>query len=139
MVLFAYNNQRRHRKMEKAQESIAVRLRKALDASGKKQADLVRETGLDRGSISSYLSGKYEPKQKAIYKLSAALNVSESWLLGYDVPMERSPESKKNDQLAKLIVKLRTDNDFYNMVATLADLPEGKRQSIAQLVAALKE
>ena len=125
--------------MEKAQESIAVRLRKALDASGKKQADLVRETGLDRGSISSYLSGKYEPKQKAIYKLSAALNVSESWLLGYDVPMERSPESKKNDQLAKLIVKLRTDNDFYNMVATLADLPEGKRQSIAQLVAALKE
>ena len=43
--------------MEKAQESIAVRLRKALDASGKKQADLVRETGLDRGAVSSYLSG----------------------------------------------------------------------------------
>lgn len=125
--------------MEKVRESIAVRLRKAMDASGKKQADLVRETGLDRGSISSYLSGKYEPKQKAIYKLAAALNVSESWLLGYEVPMERSPESKKNDQLAKLIVKLRTDNDFYNMVATLADLPESKYRGIEQLVAALKE
>jgi transcriptional regulator with XRE-family HTH domain len=139
MVLFAYNKQRRHRKMEKAQESISVRLRKALDASGKKQADLVRETGLDRGSISSYLSGKYEPKQKAIYKLAAALDVSEAWLLGYNVARERSPESKKNDQLAKLIVKLRTDNDFYNMVATLADLPESKYRGIEQLVAALKE
>jgi transcriptional regulator with XRE-family HTH domain len=139
MVLFAYENKRRHRKMEKAQESIAVRLRKALDASGKKQADLVRETGLDRGSISSYLSGKYEPKQKAIYKLSAALNVSESWLLGYNVPMERSPESKKNDQLAKLIVKLRTDNDFFNLVNTLATLPENKYRGIEQLVAALDE
>jgi transcriptional regulator with XRE-family HTH domain len=125
--------------MEKAQESIAVRLRKALDASGKKQADLVRETGLDRGSISSYLSGKYEPKQKAIYKLAAALNISEAWLLGYDVPMERSPESKKNDQLAKLIVKMRTDNDFFNLVNTLATLPENKYRGIEQLVAALDE
>ena len=43
--------------------STASRLREALDASGKKQADLVRETGLDRGAVSSYLSGKYEPKQ----------------------------------------------------------------------------
>jgi transcriptional regulator with XRE-family HTH domain len=125
--------------MEKAQESISVRLRKALDASGKKQADLVRETGLDRGSISSYLSGKYEPKQKAIYKLAAALDVSEAWLLGYNVARERSPESKKNDQLAKLIVKMRTDNDFYNLVATLADLPENKYRGIEQLVSALKE
>ena len=125
--------------MEKAQESISVRLRKALDASGKKQADLVRETGLDRGSISSYLSGKYEPKQKAIYKLAAALDVSEAWLLGYDVAKDRSPESKKNDQLAKLIVKLRTDNNFYNLVADLAELPENKYRGIEQLVAALKE
>ena len=125
--------------MEKAQESIAVRLRKALDASGKKQADLVRETGLDRGSISSYLSGKYEPKQKAIYKLSAALNVSESWLLGYNVPMERSPESKKNDQLAKLIVRMRTDADFYETVAALADLTETQYRGVKQLLAAFKE
>ena len=125
--------------MEKVQESIAVRLRKALDASGKKQADLVRETGLDRGSISSYLSGKYEPKQKAIYKLAAALNTSEAWLLGYEVPMHRTAEQKKNDQLAKLIVKLRSDNDFYNLVADLAELSDSKYRSIEQLVAALKE
>lgn len=125
--------------MEKSQESIAVRLRKAMDAAGKKQADLVRETGLDRGSISSYLSGKYEPKQKAIYKLSRALNVNEAWLLGYDVAMARTDNQKKNDQLAKLIVKMRTDNDFYNLVTTLANLPENKYRGIEQLVAALKE
>lgn len=125
--------------MENTHASIAQRLREAMDAAGKKQADLVRETGLDRGSISSYLSGKYEPKQKAIYKLAQALDVSEAWILGYDVPMTRPPESKKNDQLAKLIVKLRTDENFYNMVATLADLPESKYRGIEQLVAALKE
>lgn len=125
--------------MEKNTESIATRLRKAMDAAGKKQADLVRETGLDRGSISSYLSGKYEPKQKAIYKLASALDVSEAWLMGYDIPKERPPESKKNDQLAKLIVRMRTDEKFYNLVATLAELPESKYRGIEQLVAALKE
>lgn len=125
--------------MEKPQESIAQRLRKAMDAKGKKQADLVRETGLDRGSISSYLSGKYEPKQKAIYKLSQALDVSEAWLLGYEVPMDRSLESKKNDQLAKLVVKLRTDEAFYNTVVALAELDESQHEAIRQLVATLKK
>jgi transcriptional regulator with XRE-family HTH domain len=110
-----------------------------LTASGKKQADLVRETGLDRGSISSYLSGKYEPKQKAIYKMAKALDVSESWLLGYDVPMLRTPEQKKNDQLAQLIVKMRTDNDFYNTVLALASLNEKQYQGVKQLISAFNE
>jgi transcriptional regulator with XRE-family HTH domain len=120
-------------------ESIAQRLRKAMDATGKKQADLVRETGLNRGAIRSYLSGKYEPKQKAIYKLSQALDVSEAWLLGYEVPMERTPESKKNDQLAKLVAKLRTDEAFYNTVVALADLDESQHQVLSQLIATIKK
>lgn len=125
--------------MEKPQATIAERLREALNAARMKQADLVRETGLDRGSVSSYLSGKYEPKQKAIYKMAQALDVSESWLLGYDVPMARTPESKKNDQLAKLIVKMRTDNDFYNTVVALASLNEKQYRGIKELIAAFNE
>lgn len=125
--------------MEKQQENIAQRIRKAMDAKGKKQADLVRETGLDRGSISSYLSGKYEPKQKAIYKLSRALDVSEAWLLGYDVPMARTDDQKKNDQLVKLVAKLRADEAFYNTVVALAELDESQHEAIRQLVATLKK
>lgn len=125
--------------MEKQNATLSQRLREALTASGMKQADLVRETGLDRGSISSYLSGKYEPKQKAIYKMARALNVSESWLLGYDVPMHRTDEQKKNDQLAKLIVKMRTDNDFYNTVVALASLNEKQYRGVQQLIAAFDE
>ncbi len=125
--------------MENNQESIAQRLRKALDASGKKQADLVRETGLDRASVSSYLSGKYEPKQKAIFKLSKALGVSESWLLGYEVPMTRTADQKKNDQLVKLVARLRTDEGFFNTVSTLAELTAEQYQSIELLVSTLKK
>lgn len=120
-------------------ESIAERLRRALDDSGKRQADLMRETGLDRGAISSYLSGKYEPKQKAIYKLAAALNVSEAWLLGYDVAMARTDDQRKNDQLAKLIVRMRSDEEFYSTVTALSELPEAQYRGMVQLLSTLKQ
>lgn len=125
--------------MNKQVATIADRLREALTTAGKKQADLVRETGLDRGSVSSYLSGKYEPKQKAIYKMAQYLDVSESWLLGYDVPMHRTADQKKNDQLAKLIVKMRTDVDFYNTVVALSNLNEKQYRGVQQLIAAFDE
>lgn len=125
--------------MDKPISTISERLREALNAAEKKQADLVRETGLDRGAISSYLSGKYEPKQKAIYKMAQALNVSEAWLMGYDVPMARTAESKKNDHLAKVIIRLRTDEDFYNTVVALAELNEKQYQGVQQLIAAFNE
>ena len=123
--------------MSKPIASISIRLREALDSSGKKQADLVRETGLDRGSISSYLSGKYEPKQKAIYKMSQALNVSEAWLLGFDVPKNRTPEQIKNDDLVQVIAKLRKDPEFFEVVSKLASLPPAEYASIKQLLSAL--
>lgn len=112
------------------------RLREALRVSGKKQADLARETGLDKGAISSYLSGRYEPKQRAIALLARALGVAEMWLWGYDVPMYRTEEQKKNDQLARLVVKMREDTDFCDLVEALADLTPEQLASIQQLVAA---
>ena len=54
-----------------------------------KQVDLVEKTGLGKSAISQYCSGVYEPKQRALYKLAKALDVSEAWLMGYDVGMER--------------------------------------------------
>ena len=68
---------------------LSDRLKDALRRSGKKQADLAAETGIDRGSISNYLSGRYEPKFLATVKLAQALAVSEMWLMGFDVPRER--------------------------------------------------
>lgn len=120
--------------MEERHEPIAVRLRKGLELSGMKQADLARKTGLDRGAVSSYLSGRYEPKQKAIYLMARALNVSEAWLLGYDVPIYRTDGQKKNDQLAELIVKMRTNDTYFNLVAMLADIDDERLDLVAKLV-----
>lgn len=125
--------------MDKKEITIAERLRVAMNHAGKRQADLVRETGLDRGSISSYLSGKYEPKQKAIYKLAKALDINEAWLLGYEVPMERSAESKKTDELARLVLKMKNNVEFFETVSALAELDEKQFRGVKDLVAALKK
>lgn len=69
--------------------TIAERIKKALEIRQLKQADLVEKTKIGKSSISTYISGAYEPKQKNIYLIAKALDVSEAWLMGLDVPMER--------------------------------------------------
>lgn len=88
-------------------ETVAHRLRKAMDIAGKTQADLVRETEIGKSNLSRYLSGKFDPKSDAVYKLAKALNVAEMWLWGCDVPMERetkkaAPEAGSGQSEAKM-------------------------------------
>lgn len=68
-------------------ESTCDRLNRVFANSSLKQADLVKLTGIDKSSISLYLSGKVTPKGDKLYKLAMALNVSPVWLSGFDVPM----------------------------------------------------
>lgn len=116
----------------------AERLREAMAAAGKKQLDLAKATGLSHSTISRYLSGQMEPKQKAIYSMALVLNVSEMWLWGFDVPMSRSVEQKKNDNLVKVIAQLRSDPEFFDLVCDLAELPAGEYASVKSIILALR-
>lgn len=113
------------------------RLLEAMRDANKTQADLVRETGLNKGTISRYLSGAVEPRHEAVHKLAKALSVSEMWLFGYEVPKFRSDEQKKTDQLAKLISRMRTDPAFFGTVEKLARVSPEQQESIDKLLAGL--
>ena len=117
----------------------AERLKEAMRDASKKQADLVRETGIDKGSLSHYVSGRYEPKSEAIYKLAVALDVSEMWLWGYDVPRERPQEQKNNDLLADIVVGLRADSEFFELVKALYALDPEKRKVFADMLKAFAQ
>ena len=75
-------------------QTLAERLKEAMERIDISQAELVKRTGINKGALSSYLSGRYAPKQKAIFELARSLHVSEAWLLGYDVPMERKEDER---------------------------------------------
>ena len=124
---------------ENKRDGLKDRLQFALDRKGWKAVDLVERTGVPKGAISYYLSGKSKPKADRLYIIAQALDVSEAWLLGYNVAINRTDDQKKNDHIAKLVVKLRTDERFYVLVSCLANLPESQYRGIEQLVAALNE
>ena len=115
------------------------RLRQAMDMAHKKQADLVTDTGLNKSTISRYCSGDAEPKANAISKLATALDVSEMWLWGYDVPMERPEGQKKNDQLVKLVVRMRSDSEFAKAVSMLDKLSPAQFSAILGMLSAINE
>lgn len=76
--------------MAKKTATFAQRLREGLNLRGMKQIELATRSGISKYSISHYLKGDWEGKQDAVYELARVLNVSEAWLMGYDVPAERS-------------------------------------------------
>ncbi len=77
-------------------DTFSNRLQKAMNLKNMKQVDLVEKTNIDKSLISNYLKGKYKAKQDNLYLLAKVLNVSEAWLMGYDVPMERNSEDILN-------------------------------------------
>lgn len=69
-------------------EKFENRLRKALDYRNIKPVELANKLNLNKGIVSQYLKGKYYPKQKRLSEIATILDVSETYLLGYDVPIE---------------------------------------------------
>ena len=60
------------------------RLRNVFEKSGLTQTEVCEKTGINKGALSSYLSGRYFPKQKTIDKLSRVFNVSINYLMGFE-------------------------------------------------------
>lgn len=115
------------------------RLREALDDLQMKPIELAEKAGVPKSMISYYLSGKNVPKADRVYKMAHVLGVNEAWLLGYDVPKIRTAEQKKNDTLVDVVSKLRSDPDFFDVVAQLAELPAGEYASIKSIISALRK
>ena len=74
--------------MEILVDSFSNRLTKALQIRNMKPIELAEKSGIDKGKISSYMSGRYKAKQDTLYILATALDVSPVWLMGYDVSID---------------------------------------------------
>lgn len=80
-----------------------IRIKEAMELRNLNQTDIVERTNIKKSALSQYISGKITPRQNAIDQLSKVLNVSEPWLMGYDVPMKRTVLKKETQ-------KSKTDN-----------------------------
>jgi transcriptional regulator with XRE-family HTH domain len=122
---------------EKTRAEFKDRLKAVMDLKGIRAVDIVEHTDIPKGAISYYIAGKSQPKADRLYVLAKYLNVSEAWLLGYDVPMARTAEQKKNDDLVKIIAQMRKDPKFFDIVSKLAELPVEQYDSLTTIISAL--
>lgn len=80
------------------EDTFANRLKKALDYNNMRPIDLANKTKISKAQICNYLKGTYKAKQDKLYIIAKALDVSEAWLMGYDVDMDREwfPDNKED-------------------------------------------
>lgn len=90
------------------ESNTSERLKYIMQTTGLKQVDILEKSKpyckkynvrLAKNDLSQYVSGKVEPKQDKLSILGLALDVSEAWLAGYDVPM------KRNDNVTPITIK----------------------------------
>lgn len=93
------------------------RLKQVMTARNMRQVDVLKAAEpfcnkygvkLGENDLSQYVSGKVEPRQDKLTILGLALGVSEAWLMGYDVSMERSvtPTAEIGDGRTKEYMEL---------------------------------
>ena len=109
-------------------ETCAQRIKTALKIREMKQVDLCNMAKVPKSSLSLYLSGAYEPRQDRLAEMSQVLNVSEAWLMGYDVPMERGAVETSEPKVVAL-------SEYEQlMVDLLRRVPEDKQKMVIDVI-----
>lgn len=109
------------------------RIREALSIRGLKQVELAEKSNISKGTINNWLAQRYQPKQQALMTLARILDVSEMWLAGYDVPMERPEAQQKNDELVQLINEIRRNEELKNLFISICSLNDDQKKTIASM------
>ena len=132
--------------MSKIVTTFSERLKESLKLKNIKAIELAQLSGISRGAISSYLSGRWKAKQDNIYLLAKALNVNEAWLMGYDVPMESvrplnniSPPASHHGCLSEPLIKYNLLSDKQKEVLDLIqDFSEEQLSKLVEYILFLK-
>ena len=95
-------------------ENTSDRLKQLMNERKLKQVDILNlslpyckkyNIKMNKSDISQYVSGKVEPSQEKLVVLGMALNVSEAWLMGFDVSPIRKDNSKEAEKDVDLLLK----------------------------------
>lgn len=124
--------------------TFSQRLRQIQNERNLRQIDIIRlaepycnkfKIRIGRNDISQYISGKTEPRQNKIYILAKALNVSEAWLMGFDVPRERTEEEATDTEPLPSEIDLSdTEKKFLKMFSQLTDTGKEKVIDYTRLI-----
>lgn len=116
-------------------ETMAKNILYYLSKTGESQKELAEIVGVAPSTFNDWVKAKKYPR---IDKIEIMAN---HWgILKSDLIEEKSEEHRqmqeKNDILANVIVRMRTDEDFLSLVETLSSLDKEQLQSVRSLLSA---
>jgi transcriptional regulator with XRE-family HTH domain len=101
--------------------TVSERLSQAIIESGMSYAELEKETKIAKSSIQRYATGQTKKiPVDAVQAIAKATHSSAPWILGW--ADKDNNIVKKNDAIADIILKLRTDDDFLKVVEGIKEL-----------------
>ncbi len=118
-------------------ESTGKRLQKIMSERNLKQVDILllcepycKKYGVKmaKNDLSQYINDKVQPRQDKLSILGMALNVSEAWLMGFDVPRSKQPAADLDDNHPTLSA------EAYAIALAFEQAPEGIKDSVAKLL-----
>ena len=91
-------------------KAVAANLRRIMYERDKTQADMARDLGIKKGTISTWMNGKHMPRMDKIDMMCKYLNCKRSDLLEVDKERKTTKISDEQAQLIQLTMQASADN-----------------------------
>jgi transcriptional regulator with XRE-family HTH domain len=116
---------------EWSKQIFAKNLRYYMGVSGKNQKELAEVAGVSAPTFNEWINAKKFPRIDKIQKLADYFGILKSDLIEEKLTEEKE---KDNDLMADVVVRMRMDTKFRNLVFSLYHYDDEKIESIAQVL-----
>lgn len=112
--------------------NIGIYIKERREALGMSQDELAEKMGYkSRSTIAKIESGVNDVTQTNIMKFAEVLRTTPAYLMGWE-KME-----KKNNAIADIVIRLRTDEEFLSLVESMGKLDIEKLRAFKHLISTL--
>ena len=102
-----------------------------IEKSGKDRKELAKIWGFPYSTVSEWVNAKKYPRIDRIEIMADYFGIQKSDL----IEEKMTPEKEKdNEILAKIIVRMRTDKEFYSVVESLFNLDSAKIKGFSEML-----
>ena len=119
-------------------EIMSKNLKYYIERSGKDRRELSEIWGFPYSTVSEWVNGRKYPRIDRIEIMADYFGILKSDLIE-DKGAEHKEMQKKNDIMADIVVRMRTDSEFLSVVECLMSLDSEKISSVKTLISAFQK
>lgn len=107
-----------------------------IERSGKTQREIADVLGVATSTLNNWVKGQKYPRMDKVEMLANYFGILKSDLIEEKLTVEKE---KDNDIMADIIVRMRTDDGFFELVKSLNELDSTKIEGFRQMLSAFQK